>query len=204
MVRVHGQIIAADDAPTSGSILLERVQLDSGRYPRPSWKETTTAFLMHQRLVSSLDYDMVSPPRLGLKIAPDTLVTLQTEDIDLRCWPPALDVTVPPGGPYPSDVLSLMLPTLPDLPLPVGVGHVVVRTFKPGETVTVIGEVARDGDLIVLRPPDHIPFVVSALPYDDIRSRLLAEKHGWEALTVALMVLGVLIGIAVMRGRSRL
>jgi hypothetical protein len=201
VVRVEG-VLVPEDGASPAPLVLERVQVDSGRYPRPDWRAQASVFLLHQRLPSYLDYDMVSPPRIGLQVG-DTVVSLQTEDIDLSCWLPTVEARVSPGGPYPAEVLTLMLASLPDLPPVTAAGQVVVRTFKPQQAVIVIGEVAKDGDLTVLRAPDHGPFVVSSLPYADIQSRLRSVQHGWEVTTAALVLAGLLMGGFALSGRPR-
>lgn len=201
LVRLEGTLEAAPDQVVVHDVVLERVQVDSGRYPKPDARTRLVAFFRHQRLASWLDYDMVSPPRIALQCSPTVSVDLQTEDVDLSAWPDPLTVQVPPGGPYPDAVTSMLMDSLPALPAVSAPATVRVYTYKLHQAVTVLGELAKDGTDTVVRAPQRGPYVVTPLSYAAVRSLLWQGERRLLGISLGGVLIGLVLGWQALRPR---
>jgi hypothetical protein len=192
IVRVSGQVVADNDNP----IALERIVVDTGkRRPGLDWKQVLKG---QGRPAGEPEFDMVSPPRITL-VDGDVSVLLQTEDIELRCWPAAVDERVGVGVPYPQSLLD-KLPTLPDLPVLRDPARVRMWKLAQHAPVTVVGRVVLEGEQVDIEAPQTEPFVISPLGYDEILSKE-RQISGWHEALGGLCALGAVALLATLLRR---
>jgi hypothetical protein len=189
IVRTTGDMVGDDGQP----VALQRLQIDTGSSAeRPvHWRD-----VLHGQGLNPPEpaYDMVSPPRVRL-VDGAVSVLLQTEDIDLRFWPPEVDTQLAIDQPYPALTL---LPTLPDLPARAGAAaHLRLWQFPQHARVTVVGQVVLEGETPDLQSEPGQPFIISPLPYERVVA--LERQVSKPNLTVGALCLlgagGIVLGL---------
>jgi hypothetical protein len=139
-------------------------------------------------------YRRIAPAQIFLSDG-DSSVAVDPTGLDLELVPVLAEGTTLREGKLPPDLAVHLVPGFTALPTR-GAGKATLRAISSGVPAVVYGTlVMQEGVPSLVRPANGDPYVISPLPFAEVRRTIASRDHSSRGLGWTLVVIGALIAI---------